>query len=115
MKTCKDKLGIEMGETTKTAFHLMEVECPRCVCVNAPMVQINDDYYEDLNPQTTTEVLGAGAGYETESRLAERAQRLDGGLVAQHRLQRGHESGGCVMLPIKIVSLPISLAGKALT
>lgn len=53
-KICKDKLGIGKGETTADGlFTLTEVECLGA-CVNAPMVQINDDYYEDLN----TEIFG---------------------------------------------------------
>lgn len=56
-KTCKDYLGVGMNETTKDGkFTLMEVECLGA-CVNAPMVQINDDYYEDLTAQTMKEVL----------------------------------------------------------
>lgn len=58
VKTCKDELGIGMGETTKDGkFTIMEVECLGA-CVNAPMVQINDDYYEDLTTDTMKEVLG---------------------------------------------------------
>ena len=50
-KTCRDKLGINPGETTTDGkFTLVEVECLGA-CVNAPMVQINDDYYEDLTPE----------------------------------------------------------------
>ncbi|MEZ5813612.1 MAG: NADH-quinone oxidoreductase subunit NuoE [Alphaproteobacteria bacterium] len=57
VKTCKDHLGIGMGETTPDGkFTLMEVECLGA-CVNAPMVQINDDYYEDLNAGSMKEVL----------------------------------------------------------
>ncbi|MFN3701774.1 MAG: complex I 24 kDa subunit family protein, partial [Alphaproteobacteria bacterium] len=57
VKTCKDQLGIGLNETTKDGkFTLMEVECLGA-CVNAPMVQINDDYYEDLTPKTMKEVL----------------------------------------------------------
>lgn len=57
VNACKDHLGIGMGETTKDGkFTLMEVECLGA-CVNAPMVQINDDYYEDLTPETMKEVL----------------------------------------------------------
>lgn len=41
----KSKLNIEVGETTKDGkFTLSEVECLGA-CVNAPMFQINDDYY----------------------------------------------------------------------
>jgi len=40
--------GCELGETSKDGlFTLIEVECLGACC-NAPMVQINDDYYEDL-------------------------------------------------------------------
>lgn len=57
VKTCKDKLGIHMNETTKDGrFTIMEVECLGA-CVNAPMVQINDDYYEDLTPETMAELI----------------------------------------------------------
>lgn len=57
LKAAKDKLGITMWETTKDGyFTLMEVECLGA-CVNAPMIQINDDYYEDLTPETMVEVL----------------------------------------------------------
>ena len=34
----------------------MEVECLGA-CVNAPMIQINDDYYEDLDEKSTKEIL----------------------------------------------------------
>lgn len=49
MKACHDKLGLHHGETTADGqFSLIEVECLGA-CVNAPMVQINDDYFEDLD------------------------------------------------------------------
>lgn len=51
VKACKSKLGIGLGETTKDGkFTLTEVECLGA-CVNAPMAQINDDFYEDLTPE----------------------------------------------------------------
>lgn len=57
VKACETHLGITMGETTPDGrFTLMEVECLGA-CVNAPMVQINDDYYEDLTPETMKEIL----------------------------------------------------------
>ena len=37
-------------------FTVSEVECLGA-CVNAPMVQINDDYYEDLTVKDTHEIL----------------------------------------------------------
>uniref|UniRef100_A0A6F9DMR1 NADH dehydrogenase [ubiquinone] flavoprotein 2, mitochondrial n=1 Tax=Phallusia mammillata TaxID=59560 RepID=A0A6F9DMR1_9ASCI len=57
LKTIQDKLGIKVGETTKDKmFTLMEVECLGA-CVNAPMIQINDFYYEDLKPSDMEEIL----------------------------------------------------------
>ncbi|KAI6205364.1 hypothetical protein M3Y94_00783700 [Aphelenchoides besseyi] len=51
------KLGIKVGETTKDKlFTLTEVECLGA-CVNAPMVQINDDYYEDLTEESMNKIL----------------------------------------------------------
>jgi len=47
---CRKHLDVELGGTTADRlFTLVEVECLGA-CVNAPMVQINDDYYEDLSP-----------------------------------------------------------------
>jgi NADH-quinone oxidoreductase subunit E len=52
-----DKLGIKEGETTPDEkFTLMKVECLGA-CGNAPMMQINDEYYEDLTPQKVDEIL----------------------------------------------------------
>nr|AAX30295.1 SJCHGC02806 protein [Schistosoma japonicum] len=45
LNTLKKTLGIEPGQTTPDKmFTLTEVECLGA-CVNAPMLQINDDYY----------------------------------------------------------------------
>ncbi|OJV12494.1 MAG: NADH-quinone oxidoreductase subunit E [Alphaproteobacteria bacterium 33-17] len=56
-KVCKNKLGIESGETSEDGmFSLLEVECLGA-CSNAPMVQINDDYFEDLNEENFTKLL----------------------------------------------------------
>lgn len=49
----------------------MEVECLGA-CINAPMIQINDDYYEDLTPETTVSLLKA---------LKESATVVDGAAV----------------------------------
>ena len=56
---CKKNLGIGFGETTPDKkFTMVEVECLGA-CVNAPMVQINDDYYEDLTPERMEAILDA--------------------------------------------------------
>src|SRR3954470_13104647 len=61
---CKAK-GLQKGRTTPDGlFTLNEVECLGA-CANAPMVQINDDNYEDLTFETTTALLEALARGET--------------------------------------------------
>merc|ERR1711998_449168 len=52
-----EHLGIGAGETTSDGlFTMMEVECLGA-CANAPMVQINDDFYEDLTEDSIKKVL----------------------------------------------------------
>jgi NADH-quinone oxidoreductase subunit E len=61
---CKAK-GMKKGATTEDGlFTLSEVECLGA-CANAPMVQINDDNYEDLTFETMTAILDALARGET--------------------------------------------------
>ncbi len=56
---CERKLGIGIGETTADGlFTLIEVECLGA-CVNAPILQVNDDYYEDLDGPRTEALLEA--------------------------------------------------------
>ena len=55
----KKALGIEVGQTTEDGrFTLSEVEC-LASCGTAPMMQINDDYYENLTDEKTAEILGS--------------------------------------------------------
>lgn len=50
-------LGVHMGESTKDGmFTTMEVECLGA-CANAPMIQINDDFYEDLTAESMAAIL----------------------------------------------------------
>lgn len=57
VKAIKEHLGIKQGETSADGlFTFIEVECLGA-CVNAPMIQINDDYYEDLTPETVVKLL----------------------------------------------------------
>ncbi|ODA80644.1 hypothetical protein RJ55_03603 [Drechmeria coniospora] len=59
VKAISSHLGIKQGETTPDGlFTFIEVECLGA-CVNAPMIQINDDYYEDLTPETVVKLLDA--------------------------------------------------------
>jgi NADH-quinone oxidoreductase subunit E len=62
---CEEELGIGLGETSEDgAFTLREVECLGA-CVNAPLVQIGDHYYEDLTPENTAALLQAIKAGET--------------------------------------------------
>ena len=57
MKICEKKLGIKSGElTSNKQFSLIEIECLGA-CVNAPVVQINDDYYEDLTEKKIANII----------------------------------------------------------
>ncbi|PNI61192.1 NDUFV2 isoform 2 [Pan troglodytes] len=57
LEAIQKKLGIKVGETTPDKlFTLIEVECLGA-CVNAPMVQINDNYYEDLTAKDIEEII----------------------------------------------------------
>ncbi len=56
---CEGALGIGLGETSADgSFTLREVECLGA-CVNAPMVQIGDDYFEDLTPESAVALMEA--------------------------------------------------------
>jgi NADH-quinone oxidoreductase E subunit len=57
VQVCSRRLGIALGETTgDKQFSLDEVECLGS-CGTAPMMQINDDYWENLTPEGTLELL----------------------------------------------------------
>ncbi|KAI6109140.1 thioredoxin-like [2Fe-2S] ferredoxin-domain-containing protein [Pisolithus croceorrhizus] len=62
LRTVCDHLGgIKPGGTSKDGkFTVIEVEC-QGACSNAPMMVVNDDFYEDLTPETTKKVLDAFA------------------------------------------------------
>ena len=81
-ETCRHKLGIDLGETSAdSSFTLIEVECLGA-CVNAPMVQVNDDYYEDLTPALMEQLiddLAAGREVSIGSQAGRRGSEPDGG------------------------------------
>lgn len=59
-KACREFTGIKAyGETSEDGlFTMTEVECLGG-CVNAPILQVDDDYYEDMNAERTTALLAA--------------------------------------------------------
>ena len=57
LKVAKEFAGCNVGETSKDKeFTIVEVECLGACC-NAPMIQINDNYYEDLDEKNFKELL----------------------------------------------------------
>ena len=57
VKLCKENISPNENEISKKGnCSWMEVECLGA-CVSAPMIQINDDYYEDLDEKSTKEIL----------------------------------------------------------
>ncbi len=57
MQRCQHVLGLAVGGVSHDgAFGLSEVECLGA-CVNAPVVKINQEYYEDLTPDNIEEIL----------------------------------------------------------
>ncbi|MBM08588.1 MAG: NADH-quinone oxidoreductase subunit NuoE [Magnetovibrio sp.] len=100
VQACEDFLGIKSGQTTDDGkFTMSEVECLGA-CVNAPMMQINDDYYEDLNVDATIKILSklkAGSkpktGSQSGRRSCEPATGLTSLLHQKKLLDKQHNKG----------------------
>ena len=89
--SCKKKLGIGFSETSEDGlFTLTEVECLGA-CVNAPMMQINDDFYEDLDSNSTETiltVLSTGRKIKTGSQIGRfTCEPIDGLTVLTHQIK----------------------------
>jgi len=81
LAACKNRGLVKGGTTPDGLFTLTEVECLG-TCANAPMVQINDDNYEDLDYDRTVAVLEALANGQTPepgSTIGRRASCPEGG------------------------------------
>ena len=66
---CRSKMGVEKGEgpSADGKFSWEEVECLGA-CVNAPMIQIGDETYEDLTPESFEKLLDAlGSGQDVKA------------------------------------------------
>ena len=109
MKAIEDHLGIHPGQTTADGlFTFSEVECLGA-CVNGPMVQINDDYYEDLTAETTVSLLkalqaaaeitgasghAAGLGGEGKSRVKGEGRNVESAQDLTQGQGRGYSAQG---------------------
>jgi NADH-quinone oxidoreductase E subunit len=82
VRACERKLGIGVGGSTSDGlFTLIEVECLGA-CVNAPILQVNDDFYEDLDGLATEallDALGAGRAPPAGSVIGRRGSEPVGG------------------------------------
>ena len=59
VKICKEKISEKENTLSENKLcSWLEVECLGA-CVNAPMIQINDDYYEDLDEKNTIEIINS--------------------------------------------------------
>jgi NADH-quinone oxidoreductase subunit E len=90
--------GMKKGATTGDGlFTLTEVECLGA-CANAPMVQINDDNFEDLTFDSTTAVLDAlarGENPKPGSQIGRQASVPEGGPTTLHRMtERNYDYRG---------------------
>ena len=57
VKACKEKISKNENELSKdNACSWVEVECLGA-CINAPMMQVNDDYYEDLDKEKIEKII----------------------------------------------------------
>jgi len=96
---CRSALGIDMGGTTADGeFTLGEVECLGA-CVNAPVVQVDDDYYEDVDAKAMTNIIQAmqrGERLAPGSQTGRTASAPEGGaqVLTGDVTRRAAKSGG---------------------
>ncbi len=83
MAVCKDKIGGKDHISADGMFTWQEVECLGA-CVNAPMAQINDYYYEDLTPESLGRIIDdfrAGKKPKAGSYAGRRSSEPEGGAL----------------------------------
>jgi NADH-quinone oxidoreductase E subunit len=94
LRACRDVLGVEVGESTPDMrFFLREFECLGA-CANAPMMWIDDDYYEDLtydSAKAIIEALRSGEQPQVGSQTGRRASMAVGGKTSL--LEDPHRNG----------------------
>ncbi|MFG1300091.1 NADH-quinone oxidoreductase subunit NuoE [Xanthobacter sp. V3C-3] len=81
-EVCRKKIGPERHVSADGKFSWLEVECLGA-CTNAPMVQINDDYYEDLTPENFAALLddlAAGRPVKVGPQNTRKGSEPEGGL-----------------------------------
>jgi NADH-quinone oxidoreductase subunit E len=97
---CRKRIGEQGHVTSDGLFSWTEVECLGACC-NAPMVQINDDYYEDLTPEIFAKLLddlAAGRPVRTGSQVGRVSSEPVGGLTSLTSLY-GADGHGAPIAP----------------
>ena len=102
-EVCRSVIGNERRVRGDGAFSWAEVECLGACC-NAPMVQINDDYYEDLTPENFAKLLddlAAARPVKTGSQTGRVGSEPVGGLTSLTTLYGvdGHSGPGVAGAP----------------
>jgi NADH-quinone oxidoreductase subunit E len=116
-EVCRTVIGSERHVTADGAFSWVEVECLGACC-NAPMVQINDDYYEDLTPENFAKLLddlAAGRPVRIGSQTGRVGSEPTGGLTSLTTLYGvdGHSGPGVAgATPTANDDAPASLAAE---
>lgn len=90
-RACRDETGIPaFGNTSDDrVFHLSEVECLGA-CVNAPILQVDDDFYEDMDTEKVNALLAAlrrGERPAPGSMIGRQTSAPDGGATTLNTLQ----------------------------
>ncbi len=84
-QACEKHLGVKTGHTTPDGmFTLREVECLGA-CVNAPMMQVGKNFYEDLTPENVVGLINAfaeGKAPKTGSQSTRRSSEPASGLTS---------------------------------
>lgn len=98
---CRSRIGEERRVSADGKFSWVEVECLGACC-NAPMVQINEDYYEDLTPENfgaLLDDLAAGRSVRVGSQTGRVGSEPEGGLTTLTTLYGGDGKGGAALAP----------------
>ena len=113
---CRNRIGEQGHVTPDGVFSWIEVECLGACC-NAPMVQINDDYYEDLTPESFAKLLedlATGRPVKTGSQIGRVSSEPVGGLTALTTLYDADGRGAPnVPMPLQTIS-PARLSTRRL-
>ena len=102
-EVCQKEIGDIMYVTDVGRLSWEEVECLGA-CANAPMIQINDYFFEDLTPATTVTLLDDRVAGRPVP-LGPQGHDLSGGLLQGALLLRG----GCPGLALHLNAAPLEL------